>query len=304
MHIANQSGSLLEESLFTFRIAAEEASEFLRIGHLVHANVDHRGAGLHEITCDHSGPSDCGDQNVGPSAYGRQIVCFRMTHGHGGIGVDEQHGRRLAYDVTAPDNDGFLAGNGYLASFQDFDNSGRRARNEAGALRGKVADIDRMKAGDILGWIDGQEDSFRIDLPGQRQLHQDAVDFVASIQVVNKRKQLLSARGLSRRVLLAIDPDLFGGLYFAANIDFRSGIVADQHYREARANTRRFHGLHVRSNLIADIVGDLCSVKNSGGHLSSVVRRAYSATKSYTAEPIACAGAASGIGSVRATARR
>ena len=53
-----------------------------------------------------------------------------------------------------------------------------------------MSDILGMKSVDVLARIDGVDDALRIDVLGQRQLHQNAVDPVVGIKPGDQRQQL------------------------------------------------------------------------------------------------------------------
>ena len=72
-----------------------------------------------------------------------------------------------------------------------------------------------------------------VDLRGQRQLHQNAVDLVAAVQIVDQRQQLGGGDAVGRRVLLAVDAKLLAALHLVADVDFRSGIVAGEHHGQS-----------------------------------------------------------------------
>ena len=85
-----------------------------------------------------------------------------------------------------------------------------------------------MEAVDILGGIDRQQHMRGIDVPGQRQLHQDAVDRGIGIQCRDQRQQL-GLGGLGRQPVIEARHAEFGGeLALAADIDLTRGIRADQ----------------------------------------------------------------------------
>ena len=97
-----------------------------------------------------------------------------------------------------------------------------------------MADILRMKAVNILARIDGVDDALRIDMLGQRQLHQDAVDPVVGIEPGDQRQQLGFA-GCRRQVLLkALDAGSGRRLALVADIDLARRIVADQNSAKSR----------------------------------------------------------------------
>ena len=67
----------------------------------------------------------------------------------------------------------------------------RRARHETGRITERqLADVQRMKPVHILGRIDRRENLFLRNLPRQRRLNEDAVNFASEIQVVDGRQQL------------------------------------------------------------------------------------------------------------------
>jgi hypothetical protein len=51
-----------------------------------------------------------------------------------------------------------------------------------------------MEAVNVFGGIDRQQNLLGIDVRGQRQLHQDAVNFIAAVQVGDQRKQFFGGR--------------------------------------------------------------------------------------------------------------
>ena len=60
----------------------------------------------------------------------------------------------------------------------------------AGRPVAQPADIERMKAVDVLGRIDRGDDLLRVDLRRQRQLHQDAVHRGSALSLRDQRQQL------------------------------------------------------------------------------------------------------------------
>ena len=95
-----------------------------------------------------------------------------------------------------------------------------------------------MEAVHVFGGIDRQQNLLGIDVRGQRQLHQDAVDFVAAVQIGDQGEQVFGGRAFGGRVLFAVEADFLRALDLAANVDFRCGVVPDQHHGEARTHAR------------------------------------------------------------------
>ena len=77
-----------------------------------------------------------------------------------------------------------------------------------------------MKSVDVFCGVDGHQDFLCIHLRRQRQLHQDAVDIVAAIEIVDQNQQVLGGCRFGRRVLLAIDAELFAGADAILSLDW------------------------------------------------------------------------------------
>src|SRR5207244_9094176 len=95
MYVSPQSLTLYPKRLLALGIASKKSLEFGWISHLIHADVDHGGARLHEVACDHSGAADSCNQDIGAAAHTRKIASFRVANGHRGVAVDKQHGNGL-----------------------------------------------------------------------------------------------------------------------------------------------------------------------------------------------------------------
>src|SRR5580704_6701835 len=141
-----------------------------------------------------------------------------------------------------------------------------------------------MEAVNVFSGVDGHQHFFCVDMRRQWQLHQNAVNFVAVVEVMNQSEQCSSRRSFGRRVLLAVDADFLGGFDLTANVDLRRRVVTDEDNCQARTNSEGGHGLHFRSHFGADVVSDSGAVENSGGHSDSGPKHSASARKSYTAE--------------------
>src|SRR5438270_2195432 len=111
-----------------------------------------------------------------------------------------------------------------------------------------------------------QQNAFRIDLLGKRELDENTVDLVTPVQVVDQLEQLVRADVIFRRELLAVDAQLFAGFYLVANVDLRTRIVADQNDRQSRPGACLGEPPHFRDEFSLDVVRDLGSVEDSGWH--------------------------------------
>ena len=166
-----------------FGVAREVAVELLARGDAVDADVDEGGAGLDHVRSDEAGAADGGDEDVGLASDCGEVARLRVADGDGRVLVQQQHGDGLADDVAAADDDGVLAGDGNVAALENLDDSGGRAGRERGTAGLQAAGVDGMKAVDIFLGRDGIEQRLGVDLRGQRQLDEDAVDVVAGVEL-------------------------------------------------------------------------------------------------------------------------
>src|SRR5579872_5336819 len=264
MNVAHQRRASLRERLFALGMSGKEFVELGAVGDLINANINHGCAGLDEVACHHARTANGGDQNIGTAANRGQVFCFGMANGHGGVGVEQQHGYGLADDIAAANDDGFLSADRNVAALQNFHASGGRAGHQARALRGKVADVHGMEAVHVFGGIDGEENFLGVHVRGQRQLNQNSVNIVADVESVNQFEQLGGGSGVRRRVLLAVNGNFFAGLHFAAHINFGGGIVTDEYNGESGTVTGSAERLYFGGDFRANFRGDFGSIKNGG----------------------------------------
>src|SRR5262245_32294240 len=90
-----------------------------------------------------------------------------------------------------------------------------------------------MESVHILRRVHCLENPSSLDLRRQRQLHENAVDLVPPIELVNQSQQL-RRRGRRRKFkLLGVEPEGLTGSNLAADIDLRCRIVANQYSRQS-----------------------------------------------------------------------
>ena len=90
-----------------------------------------------------------------------------------------------------------------------------------------------MEAVDILVRVDGVDDGLFLDVIGQGQLHQDAVDRPVGIQFGDETEQVCLRRVDVQPVLETFHAAGDRLFRLVADIDLAGGILADQHDREA-----------------------------------------------------------------------
>jgi len=91
-----------------------------------------------------------------------------------------------------------------------------------------------MEAVNVFVGVDCFEESFGVDVAGQRKLDEDAVDIVAVVEVVDQVQHLVGRDALGRCEQLAEDTEFATGFDLAADVDLRSGDFADEDYSKAR----------------------------------------------------------------------
>ena len=89
-----------------------------------------------------------------------------------------------------------------------------------------------MKAVDVLDRVDCAQGPLLVDLAGQRELNEDAVDRVVRVQFGDQREQLVLRRLRGQVVVVRGDSGPASGLVLAPDVDLGGGIVADEDGRE------------------------------------------------------------------------
>src|ERR1051326_4512315 len=273
MHVADQSRAVFGEGGLTRRVPLKEFFELAAVGDFVDANINHCCAGLDEVARDHAGAPNGGKQNVALAAHGRQVARLAVTDRDRGVRIEQQHGGGLADNIAAADHNRVLPGNGDAAALQDLDASRRRARHQSRTLRGKIADIDRMKTIHVFLRRNGEQDAFGINLRWQRKLHQDAIYLVAAVEFFHDCEQSFRAHRFRWSNGLAVNAERVGGFGLVADVNFRRWIVAHQHCREAGPYALRRNFADFRRHFVFDFFGDGAAIENARRHSSMLARR-------------------------------
>ena len=142
----------------------------------VDADVDHGRAGLEPVALDHVGPADRGDDDVAAADHVGKVAGAAVGDGDRAILPEQQLRHRLADDVRAADHDRLEPAEVAEPVLEHHDAAQRRARHQRILADRELAGIVDVKAVDILGRIDRADHRFLVDLAGQRQLDEDAVD--------------------------------------------------------------------------------------------------------------------------------
>ena len=116
-----------------------------------------------------------------------------MTHRHRGARQQHFQGLGTANDIGGADDHRLLALGINAVLFQQRHHAARSARPQQGHLDRQPAHIVGMEAVNILFRIDALDHRLRINLLGQRQLHQNTVDIRVGVQAINDIQQFLLA---------------------------------------------------------------------------------------------------------------
>ncbi len=128
-----------------------------------------------------------------------------------------------------------------------------------GAARHQMPDVDRMETVGVLARVDRFEHPARIDVQRQRHLHQNSVDIVAGVELVDEREQFFGRDRFRRRQFFTENSQLCAGFDLVADVDFGAGVVADQNYGESG---RTGEATDARSQLRQDLRPHLGAFEN------------------------------------------
>src|SRR6266481_9049557 len=142
-----------------------------------------------------------------------------MADSDGGVCVHQEKGHGLADDIAAAEDSGVRAFERNFATAQNFHDAEWRAGDEIGAPGDEAADVEGMKAVDIFRGIDCFEDSLCVNLCGERELDEDAVDIVAAIQIFDDGEQFAGADGGGWGDVETGEAEFFAGGDFAGDVD-------------------------------------------------------------------------------------
>ncbi len=203
-------------------------------------------------------------RQIGLTADGRKVGRLRMADGDGGVLVEQQQRDGLAHDVAAPHHDRALAGDGNPVALQHLDDARGRAGARSRQPGHQGADIAGMEAVDVLFGGDGQQDALGIHLRRQGELHQDAIDIVARVELLHNGKEFSGRDGFGRLDAFRVNAEVFAGLDLVAHVDLGRGIVAHQHHREAGRTAICGQSRNAGLQLVLDLVAHGIAVKDQG----------------------------------------
>ena len=115
-----------------------------------------------------------------------------MTNRYGGIAIlflHHQLSHRLTNDVGTSEDDTLLAAGLDVITLQKRDDAKGRGRDEARQTNRHTTYVDGMEAIDILTIVDRLNNLLLIDMLWQRQLHDEAINIVVLVQLIDTGQQ-------------------------------------------------------------------------------------------------------------------
>ncbi len=169
--------------------------------------------------------------------------------------------------IGCPDDDG-VAALGILAdSLEHRHDPVRCAGSQHRYSLCQAADRVRVEAVDVLQRIDPLDDLVFVDVIGQRQLHQDAVDRRVRVELVDQRQDVGFGRVGGQVVIARRDAGLFACAALVADINPRGRVFPNEDHGQAGL---RISPLGPRIDLPADlppdVAGDGLAVDQLRGH--------------------------------------
>ena len=181
--------------------------------------------------------------------------------------LDEERRERLADDVAAPDDDHVLPGGVVAGAHEHLLHARRRRGQESRAALQEASAVDGVHPVNVLVRVYGEDDLTLLDVGGQRQLDEDAVESGVGVELPHERDQLF-LRGLLRQLeRLAEHLRLVAGAALVAHVDGGGGVAADEHGREAGDDAEALRErVRLLGDLAAYLLGHLLAIDNGRGH--------------------------------------
>jgi len=234
----------------------------------VDANINHHRAGFDPFAGNKVRFSHRNDQNIRRFNMAAQDLGRGefVTTGHGAA-CDQQLQRHRAANVVAdPDNGRALPAHRAVGIAQKSGNPARCTRAQAKFTQGQMADVFRVKAIDILQWVNPLNQPPGIADTGQGQLDQHPVDRRIGIELVDQGEKFGLGGAFGEVVIKRADADFGRRAALVADIGLRGRVAADQHHRQSR---RGQPGSKARINagfkFIEQRFGDALAIKDAGG---------------------------------------
>ena len=232
-----------------------------RVVDAVDTDVDDDGARLDHVTRNELRLADGDNEDVRLDGHRADVAGARVAHRDRGIptrsGLQQQRRHRFSHDVGAANDHGVPAGRIDAAAQQELLHAIRRRGPEPGRIPdGDFAHVRGVEAVDVLAGIDAQQHEMLVDVLGERQLNQDAVDLGIGVEAIDEREQVCLARLLGQADGLVMEARLSAGLAFHADVDLGRGVVAHQDHRQPRRDAAGREGGDLGGELAPHLPAD------------------------------------------------
>ena len=228
------------------------------------------------------GLADGGDENVRAPARAFEIARLGVGDRHRAAFIQEKLHHRTADEDRAPDDQRVEPRELAQRLLEQNETALRRAGHERGLSLREQPRIERMKAVHILHGVDGEHHAIGLDLLGQRQLHENAVDLLVGVELRDQLEQRI-LRGRARQAVLdGVHARLLGLARLVAHVNLARRVIAHEHDR--KPGLQAMGRLKLRGGFghaLAQIRRAQFSVDNRHAHVSSSnhdLRRAISAS--------------------------
>mmetsp|Transcript_9747 Transcript_9747/g.16961 ORF Transcript_9747/g.16961 Transcript_9747/m.16961 type:complete len:318 (+) Transcript_9747:473-1426(+) len=233
----------------------------------VDADVNHHRAGLHPALLHQLRLADGGDDDVRLRDDVGQIRRLRMADRDGGVALHEQHRGREAHDVAPPQHHGFLTADLHAGALEEID-AALWGASDGGGLRpaahAKAANVYGMEAVNVLLEADGSQDDLFVDVGGERELHQDAVNVRIRVEVRHDLEDFFLACIFGKVNPERNDSDLFAALLLRTDIGGGVLPFANENHGETRPFKPSFDQIiDLLLQLFFDYLRDLLPVNNT-----------------------------------------
>jgi hypothetical protein len=157
-----------------------------------------------------------------------------MRERHCSVPREKKRRDGLADDIAATDDDGTCSFDFDAAFLEEPDASARRTGDQTSRTGPERADVHGVKAVHVLLRVDELEDRTGRELPRERQLHEDAVHVIASIELVDETEQRVESDGFRQAMNLAVKASFLGGLFLVPDVDDAGLVLPGENDVEAR----------------------------------------------------------------------
>ncbi len=132
---------------------------------------------------------------------------------------------------------------------------------------GEQAGVDGGQPVDVLRRVERRHDPVGVDVGGDRQLHEDAVDVLVPVERFDQIQQLGLRCLAPEPVVGGAQADLLAGPVLAGDVHLRGGIVADDHGHQLRCSAPlALKGAHLGRHALAHRGGNRFAVDDPGRH--------------------------------------